>query len=433
MANGAKYIYLVLHRQYGKSHLATKVAESQLLKLKYKEPFVAVCASTISQAQSIYERKFRNTFAPFTPGMKGKTLSFKRPKDNVYCSVEFFGADNFSDSDRGRTSIVNVCDEVASYPKGFWRRNIFPFANVHNAPTLLLGTTSRGANHFKHDFEKAYKKMQSGDKEYFALKWTVHDSLRVGDITQAQFDSWSGIYEDDQATWRGEYEMDWFAYMDQQIYGKEISNAYEMGRVGSFPYDMGIPVDTFWDIGRNGTAVWFRQDIGGLHRYFEFHDDTHKVHMQTFFKEYILKKMHLYNFRNHYFPHDMANGESLSTETRIEVARRMLPGNSHVVTKTRHTKAEDMIDKARRSFERCRFDEVGCGVGLERLQRYSRAKSGKPDKNEDSHGADAFTLAENLDDYISVDRSHSNAYIKRDIRLERSSVRRQRRKNTWWT
>lgn len=429
--NGAVYVYAVIHRQYGKSYLATKVAESQLLKKKYSEPFVAICTPTIVQAQAIYENKLRAAFEPFSPGMRGKSLMFKRPKDNAICAIEFFGADNFSDSDRGRTSVLNICDESASLPKGFWLRNIFPFSNVHNAPNLLLGTTSRGANHFKKDFDTAVRKMNSGDKDYFAIKWSVEDSLRVGDITQEQYDRWKKIYENDDATWRGEYMMDWYAYMDQQIYGREISNAFEMGRVGSFPYDMSLPVDTFWDIGRNGTAVWFRQDVGGTHRYIQFYDDTHKVHMQTFFTNHILKNMHKYNFRTHYFPHDMANGESLSTETRIEVARRMLPGNCVVVNKTRHTKAEDLIDKARRSFERCRFDEIGCAEGLDRLQKYSRAKSGKPDKNEDSHGADAFTLAENLDDFISVDKDNPNAYIERDIRLKKYEPRKGGRK-TWW-
>ena len=409
LENLARYTYALVHRQYGKSHLGYKLAESELLKKKYLSPLAAIVSPTIVQGRAVYEEKFKNFLAPFKPAIsQNKILKFNRP-DGQTCRVEWFGSDVFSDSDRGRTTVFNLIDEHGSNPPGFIQQNIFPFGDVHKANNFIIGTTSKGANHFKYEFDNAMRRRAEGDKNYFAFKWTIEDSLKNGEISQKEYDIKRKQYDNEkyEHIWRGEYLMDWFAYSLDQIYAQEVSNAWNMGRVGHFPQVPGLFTDTFWDIGVGGTAVWFVQYHKGRHRFVKFVEAGHKVHFQTFLTQHIIPYQDKYHFRYHVFPQDIKQREFLSKETRYEVAVKMLKAQVVPFKETGHVKSSEMIDYARRNFERCVFDEFECSEGLRRLSAYERNKAGKPVKNEHSHGADAFTYAENWIDKYQVQEDSS--------------------------
>lgn len=435
--NKTKYLYVLIHRQYGKTHLAYKIAESFLLKRQPPNPYISITMPTIIQGKAVYLKRFQENLAPFKPVLDdNKILRFSRPHTADRGYVEFFGCDRFSDSDRGRTTVFNICDEYGSFPKGFFQKFIAPFADHYDSPNFLTGTTSQGPNFFKHEFDKAGKEFQKGDKDFFAFKWTIYDSLRTGEISQKKFDKIRKIYDTPEYRhiWLGEYMLDWFAYLKDQIYGQEISNAYDTGRVGFFPHDPMFPVDTFWDIGTNGTAVWFRQNKGNDHIYIGYEENLSKVHFQKFIADKIFPLMHKYNFRYHIFPHDIVNKDFSSPETRLEIARNLLPGNVFPWTKTRNTSPLELIDFARRRFDRCFFDEDGCAQGLIRLQNYV-LKNGKPCKTGDeglnSHGSDAFTLSENSVDFFKLDKYQEDGYREYvGVRRKTSVFKKQSKK--WW-
>ena len=98
-------------------------------------------------------------------------------------------------------------------------------------------------------------------------------------------------------------------------------------------------------------------------------------------------------------------------------------------------KPQDLIDAARRTFERCYFDEDGCEKGFERLQMY-KMKGDKPDKKDpSSHGADAFLLAENFKDfYGDSEKSALHDHLGRPIVKGNLSVMggRNARASNWW-
>ena len=99
-------------------------------------------------------------------------------------------------------------------------------------------------------------------------------------------------------------------------------------------------------------------------------------------------------------------GEWTAVESRIEVARKMLPGNHMIGIQI--NKPDEAIDKARRNFHKTYFNEITTRKGFRALEMYkfedfSKRRSiksliDKVDKDDYSHGSDAFVLSEVMGD-----------------------------------
>ena len=60
-----------------------------------------------------------------------------------------------------------------------------------------------------------------------------------------------------------EYECSWVANVPGAVYGNELQDLHEAGRITNVPYDPSVRVDTFWDLGVNdSTVIWFVQKVG---------------------------------------------------------------------------------------------------------------------------------------------------------------------------
>lgn len=58
-------------------------------------------------------------------------------------------------------------------------------------------------------------------------------------------------------------------------YSKELSIAREQGRICNVPYERGIDVHTFWDLGMNDTTViWFVQIFGKEVRVIDHYENS---------------------------------------------------------------------------------------------------------------------------------------------------------------
>ena len=59
-----------------------------------------------------------------------------------------------------------------------------------------------------------------------------------------------------------EFECSWVANVPGAIFGKELQDIQEKGRISSVPYDPTVRVDTWWDLGvGDSTAIWFTQSL----------------------------------------------------------------------------------------------------------------------------------------------------------------------------
>ena len=410
-----KYIIFIVHRQGGKSELICKAFSRILIEKSVPDPVGLLFASTLKQCRKIFKNKFVSQFKDHEPrgtyDDQDDCFNLRRIYRDTG-KVFFSGATDKIESARGGTGHIIACDEFGSWTEGFAESVVFPQGDVHKAPILITGTP-RGPNHFMKMYEKFERNMRDG-KSFFAYKWNIDDSLKHGYITRKR-------YEEIKASvpshiWQAEYMLDWYAYVPNQIFSIETAQAVKDERFGNFPHRQGYPVTTFWDIGRNGTAVWFRQTIAGNHYYFKFIDQTFKVHFQTFVKEKFLPAVFTEGMKIQYnvFPNDIHFGEWMSEAPRIEIAKKILPGNT--IPMPAMKKPLEAIDFARRSFSHCYFDSKQAGEGFQRLQLYHMQENGeKPNKKDpSSHGADAFVLAQNFKDPFGKSAVECFHYMSKD-------------------
>lgn len=180
-----------------------------------------------------------------------------------------------------------------------------------------------------------------------------------------------------------------------QIYKDELQQAYLDGRVCQIPIEPGIPVNTFWDLGRDdATAIWFHQRVGLQNRFIDYHEDN-MVGLSDYIK-LLQSKNYLYG--QHYLPHDVEH-TTLGIDTRSR--REMLEqgGVRPIITVPRIDNLADGIEITRRAFASSWFDKTRCVDGLAALKGYSRKYNEKqqvwssmPVHNWASNGADAFRM-----------------------------------------
>lgn len=190
------------------------------------------------------------------------------------------------------------------------------------------------------------------------------------------------------------------ASVEGSILGQWVEDAEASGRVGRFPAEPGIPVHSFWDIGRRDyTTIWFAQILfgpkirivgyyqscmAGLPHYAKTCDEMYEANGWT--------------RGDAYWPHDGRVVEWGSDRSRIE------QGVSHGLGVRIGTEMSlhDGINAARATLPICEFDDGPTANGRKVLKSYrwewdearGAWKTGTPLHDTNSHGADGFrTLA----------------------------------------
>jgi hypothetical protein len=154
-------------------------------------------------------------------------------------------------------------------------------------------------------------------------------------------------------------------------------------------------VSTAWDLGYGDTtAIWFYQQTGFEVRLIDYYEMSRQG-LDHYAK--ILKERG-YNYDEHAWPHDGANGDLSTGKTRVQTFAgygyhpRVLQRDSNIM---------DGINAVRLLLPRCYFDAAKCAQGIEALRQYRceydedrKIFKKKPLHNWASNGADAArTLA----------------------------------------
>lgn len=181
-------------------------------------------------------------------------------------------------------------------------------------------------------------------------------------------------------------------------YATQLANARKENRVlPRIPFAKGVPVNTFWDIGRGDmTCIWFHQRVGPENRFIKYIEATGEE--LDFYSGEIQKTG--WTFGRHYLPHEADHkriGKSADTNQSIkEMMEDLLPGHRFEVV-PRVTNLMSGIQATRAAFSSAWFCETGCGQGLKRVGNYRRkwdktrgCWSDQHEHNDDSHGSDAF-------------------------------------------
>lgn len=268
-------------------------------------------------------------------------------------------------------------------------------------------STSRGNNHLKKILD--YARITPG---WFAQVLTAEETpvftkQRLIEIRQELIGTFGP--ELGEAMFEQEYMCSFQGAVLGSYYGKQMALARKDGRITKVPYETGLEVYTFWDLGVDDSmTIWFMQFVGRETRVIDYYENS-GMGLAHYAK--VLKGQEVgpdnsdhrkyYVYGDHYMPHDakvreMSAGEH--AKKRIEVAEDLGIKPIIVVVRPRNSDAVMTgIEAARNCIGSCYFDEKRCSQGISALEGYKseydeekKVMKNTPLHDWCSHGADAF-------------------------------------------
>lgn len=184
-------------------------------------------------------------------------------------------------------------------------------------------------------------------------------------------------------------------------YAVQMAMARKQKRIGKVPFEPGYPVNTFWDIGnRDGTAIWYHQQIGLWHRFIHFTEGWGEPYSYYVGKMQEFQRQTGCIWGRHYLPHDGAH-EKQGEENNAS-PRSMLEnlGLRHIEIVPRISEIQHGIQATRNYLSICMFDEAGCKEGIVHIESYKRTfndrlgcYTNEPVHDEHSEAADGIRQA----------------------------------------
>ena len=387
MLDQHRFNVLVMHRRFGKTVCAINHLLKRAIEEQKPNPRLAYVAPTYRQAKNV-AWDYLKQFTSAIPGTKFHETELRCDLPNG-ARISLLGAENPA-SLRGIYLDMAVMDEVADMPESIFPEVIRPALSDRKGSCAFIGTP-QGHNYFHELWEAAASTPGWARRMYKASETGILDEE---ELTAAR----ATMTEDQFAQ---EFECSWVANVPGSVYGRELQEADDAGRICSVPHVKEHKVDTYWDLGMHDyTAIWFVQQVG-----------RGEVHVIDFYQNQGEGLPHYINtlqergyvYGNHYGPHDLEVRELGTGKSRREAAYS-LGLNFRVVPRL---PLEDGIHAARLLIPRCYFDRDNCRPGIEALRHYHRAYNERTRQFRDqpvhdwsSHAADAWrTVAVGLDNF----------------------------------
>jgi len=306
-------------------------------------------------------------------------------------TIRVLGYDKDPDSIRGVACKGVVFSEFAfSDPESY--KIMMPAIRESNG-WAIFNSTPNGRNHFSDMWDNVYTSHNwfvSLLQTYWPTEEGYSGLINIDQMKQIQEEE--GLSDEDVER---EYGCSFNSGMKGSIYLDHIEKARNSGRVGNFPYDDSKPVDTFWDLGRDGCAIWFRQKSGNAIFFIDYWE-MEKGDVTEFVKELKNKG---YEYKTHYVPHD-ADNKSIqtgnSTARILESTLRDYGLSDEVITLNK-SPLQHGIDTTKKRFSRYHFDKENCRDALKHLDLYHKRFDKKrmvfiqePVHDQNSHCADAL-------------------------------------------
>jgi hypothetical protein len=152
-------------------------------------------------------------------------------------------------------------------------------------------------------------------------------------------------------------------------YLNEMAKMRQQGRIRRVPYQAGIPVNTFWDLGFNDTtAIWFHQFVAGEHRFIHSYENSGES--LDHYAQYIQARG--YTYGKHNLPHDAANKSLQTGKSAEQILVELMPGHIFEVL-PRIEQVLTGINQTRLKMNGPVYiDEVECADGIAALDNYKK-------------------------------------------------------------
>jgi phage terminase large subunit len=173
----------------------------------------------------------------------------------------------------------------------------------------------------------------------------------------------------DEDLYRHVWEGELREFAEGAVYGNELKRARREGRICGVPIERGVPINTFWDLGRNDTtAIVFHQRVGLENRfvYSYEHNFVGLDHYINYLHDW--KDKHEIHYGDHYLPHDVDVTELSTNRSRREILEA--GGVKPLIVVPRTPSVNEGIEQTRRAFHACYFDEDKCSGLIDALSNY---------------------------------------------------------------
>jgi len=370
-----RFNVLVCHRRFGKTVLCINEILKKAMQNTLSRPRYYYLAPTYSMAKRTswdYLKEYTNVL----PNVTYHETELRCDLPNG-ARIQLLGCER-PDSLRGLYIDGVVLDEVAQMPPRLWTEIVRPALSDREGWMIAIGTP-QGHNAFFDLYD--YANHQEG---WYA---ETFKSSETGIISDLELNEAKHLMPDE--VYEAEFECSFDSAALGSIYAKGLAKAEEEKRITKVPYETGIKVNTFWDLGMaDKTAIWFVQQKGSAFHIIDYYEDSGES--LEFYATVLDEKKYIYD--THYLPHD-ANVRELGTGvSRVETAQS-LGMRTSIVPKL---PVEDGINAVRMVLSRCWFDHEKCKYGIDALRQYRWATTergeikNKPEHSWCSHAADSF-------------------------------------------
>lgn len=382
--SGYKRAVCVWHRRSGKDKTFLNYTIKEMFKRKgvyyYFTPTYAQGKKTVWMQIGKDGFKFLDHFPPELVKRKNDTEMLVETTNGSIFQV--IGTDNY-DSIRGTNPVGCVFSEYSYQDPNAW--SIIRPILAENDGWAVFNYTPQGDNHGRDLFDMAKK-----EKSWYCEKLTVDDTKVIPEHVLEQERKEIMYQYGDDAFYQQEYECNFDIPIQGAYYGPQLNLAIKENRMTKVPWETGISVDTWWDLGIDDSmSIWFSQTIGREIRFIDYIEGSGEG-LDHYAK---LLKSKPYVYGRHVAPHDIEVREIGTGKSRRETAARF-GINFEVAPKL---SIEDGINACRMIFSRLYFDEGKCERGLKALKNYTKEWDDKTKKyknrplhNWASHAADAF-------------------------------------------
>jgi hypothetical protein len=386
MDNGTKRAFIIFHRRAGKDILCWNF----LIKKAFEEVGVYYYfLPTGTQAKKIIFDGIRNdgfSFMEHIPqdfieNQNSIELKTKLKNGSI---IQLIGTDRY-DSIRGTNPKGCVFSEYAFQNPMAWQV-IRPILAM-NGGWAIFNTTPNGKNHAYELFEFAKQ-----NENWFTQLLTVDDTgiISQKDLEEEKLDMMSEMFEQ-------EYYCSFEIGTVGSYYGEQLQKAKQENRICKIEIQRGVPVDIYFDLGRNdATSIWFKQNCGENFNFIKYYENNGK-HIDEYFEEidFFLDEKKL-QIGKIFLPHDSSQKRIDAKESVLEIAKKRYGGNKvQYIPVTKST--TDDINTTRKILDRCFFDKDLCQQGINCLENYKKKYDEKrkvflsePNHDWASHGADSF-------------------------------------------
>lgn len=194
-------------------------------------------------------------------------------------------------------------------------------------------------------------------------------------------------------------------------YLNEMQKMRAEGRIRRVPYQPGIPVNTFWDLGFNDTtAIWFHQMVAGEHRFIHAYENSGES--LDHYAQYLLSRG--YVFGTHYLPHDADNKSLQTGKCSKELLEAMLPGHRFEIVPRIEAVLTGIQQTRMKMGGNVYIDEAECADGLAALDNYKKKYNEKMDVYTETPLHDRYSnYADAFRQWGQVDRHGSTGQTMR--------------------